>query len=94
MEYNTSNINSRIGKFVRQNRASIGMSSKSLAAKLNISQQHISRFELGQCAFTLEFILRLLNVFEKSLCDLIYEVFYEDVRFFCENQCILDEKYM
>lgn len=78
MKYNTLNINARIGEFTRNNRRSLGMSGKVLGNKLNISQQHISRLECGKCIFSLEFILRLLNVFDKSLPEFIVEVFYED----------------
>lgn len=82
MEYETSDTNTRIGRFVRDNRRQQNMSEKALAVKLNICQQHISRFERGQCAFTFEFILRILNVFNKKLSHLICEVFYEDTQAF------------
>nr|ELR5136150.1 helix-turn-helix transcriptional regulator [Providencia rettgeri] len=46
--------------------------------KLNISQQHISRLERGQATFSIEIILQLLNEIDKTLLDLIVEVFYEE----------------
>lgn len=78
MKYNTSNINVRMGSFIRKHRTLLGMSGKNLGRKLNISQQHISRLERGQATFTFEIILHLLNVLNKSLLDLVAEVFYED----------------
>ncbi|WP_230683886.1 helix-turn-helix domain-containing protein [Providencia rettgeri] len=49
-----------------------------LGQKLNISQQHISRLERGQATFSIEIILQLLNEIDKTLLDLIVEVFYEE----------------
>ncbi|MFH2773334.1 helix-turn-helix domain-containing protein [Citrobacter freundii] len=53
LKYNISNVNARIGRFVRSNRQKMNMSAEELAVELNICQQHVSRFERGQCAFTL-----------------------------------------
>lgn len=50
LKYNISNVNARIGRFVRSNRQKMNMSSEELAVELNICQQHVSRFERGQCA--------------------------------------------
>ena len=80
LKYNISNVNARIGRFVRSNRQKMNMSAEELAVELNICQQHVSRFERGQCAFTLEFILRILNVFNIRLSHLVSEVFYEDTQ--------------
>ncbi|EPC2362294.1 helix-turn-helix domain-containing protein [Citrobacter freundii] len=52
LKYNISNVNARIGRFVRSNRQKMNMSAEELAVELNICQQHVSRFERGQCAFT------------------------------------------
>lgn len=93
MGYNTLNINLRIGSFTRKNRILLGMSGKKLGRKLSFSQQHISRLEEGKTAFSFELVLRLLNVFDKSLSDLITEVFYEDTyEFLIEYQRGLNTK--
>lgn len=78
MKYNTLSINTRIGLFTRKQRILLGLSEKKLGRKLNLSQQHISRLERGQTVFSFELVLRLLNLFDKSLFDLISDVFYED----------------
>ncbi|MEX6285706.1 helix-turn-helix domain-containing protein [Providencia hangzhouensis] len=78
MKYNTSNINVRIGSFIRKHRTLLGISGKSLGKKLNLSQQQISRLERGKTTFSFEIVLHSLNVLDKSLLDLIAEVFYED----------------
>lgn len=91
MEYDVSDTNGRIGRFVRDNRRQLNMSTKELAVKLNICQQHVSRLERGKCAFTFEFILRILNVFNKKLSHLIYEVFYEDAQPFYGSQYYLTQ---
>ncbi|HGM9964325.1 TPA: XRE family transcriptional regulator, partial [Providencia stuartii] len=39
---------------------------------------HISRLERGQATFSIDIILQLLNEIDKTLLDLITEVFYED----------------
>ncbi|MEQ4664174.1 helix-turn-helix transcriptional regulator [Providencia rettgeri] len=78
MRYNTLKINVRIGSFFRKHRRLLGISGKKLGEKLNISQQHISRLERGQATFSIEIILQLLNEIDKTLLDLIIEVFYED----------------
>lgn len=77
MKYNALNINVRIGSFIRKHRTLLGMSGKNLGQKLSLSQQHISRLERGQTAFSFELILHLLNVLDKSVVDLINEVLYE-----------------
>lgn len=77
MKYNTLSINIRIGLFIRKHRTLLGMSGKNLGQKLSLSQQHISRLERGQTAFSFELILNLLNVLDKSVVDLITEVLYE-----------------
>lgn len=79
MKYNIFNINVRIGSFFGKNRRLLGISGKNLGQKLNISQQHISRLERGQTTFSIEIILLLLNEIDKTLLDLITEVFYEDL---------------
>ncbi|MDK6973665.1 helix-turn-helix domain-containing protein [Proteus mirabilis] len=78
MKYNTVNINVRVGSFIRRHRILLGISGKSLGKKLNLSQQHISRLERGQTNFTIEIILYLLNELDKTIFDLVTEVFYED----------------
>jgi transcriptional regulator with XRE-family HTH domain len=45
LKYNISNVNARIGRFVRSNRQKMNMSAEELAVELNICQQHVSRFE-------------------------------------------------
>lgn len=77
MKYDTSNVNIRIGSFIRKRRISLGMSGKKLGRKLSLSQQHISRLERGETSFSFELILNLLNVLDKNLIDLINDVFYE-----------------
>lgn len=47
LKYNISNVNARIGRFVRSNRQKMNMSAEELAVELNICQQHVSRFERG-----------------------------------------------
>ncbi len=44
LKYNISNVNARIGRFVRSNRQKMNMSAEELAVELNICQQHVSRF--------------------------------------------------
>ncbi|HAU5529993.1 MULTISPECIES: helix-turn-helix domain-containing protein [Proteus] len=78
MRYNISSASVRIGAFFQKHRRLLGMSGKILGQKLNISQQHISRLERGQATFSIEIILQLLNEIDKTLLDLIVEVFYED----------------
>ena len=78
MKYNTVKINVRVGSFIRRHRTLLGISGKSLGKKLNLSQQHISRLERGQTNFTIEIILYLLNELDKTIFDLVAEVFYED----------------
>lgn len=80
MKYDISNTNVRIGRFVRDNRRKLNMSAGELAVKLDICQQHMSRFERGQCAFTVEFTLRILNVFNKKMSHFVCEVFHEDTQ--------------
>lgn len=52
------------------------------------------RFERGQCAFTLEFILRILNVFNIRLSHLVSEVFYEDSQVFSKARNIIQNNSM
>lgn len=78
MKYNISNINIRVGSFIRKHRKLLGISGKNLGRELNLSQQLISRLERGKTAFSFKIVLHLLNVLDKSLLDLIAEVFYED----------------
>lgn len=85
MKYDTSDINIKIGLFMRKNRISLNINGKELGQKLNISQQHISRFERGKCSFTLEFILRLLNIFDKNISAFLSEVFQEELHDFWMN---------
>ncbi|EPG1801231.1 helix-turn-helix domain-containing protein [Citrobacter freundii] len=94
LKYNISNVNARIGRFVRSNRQKMNMSAEELAVELNICQQHVSRFERGQCAFTLEFILRNLNVFNIRLSHLVSEVFYEDTQVFSKARSIIQNNSM
>ncbi|EJD6048537.1 helix-turn-helix domain-containing protein [Providencia rettgeri] len=88
MKYNTSNMNVRIGSFIRKHRRLLGMSGENLGRKLSLSQQHISRLERGQTAFSFELILHLLNVLDKSVVDLINEVLYEHT-----NEVLIEYQY-
>ncbi|MDW7590925.1 helix-turn-helix domain-containing protein [Providencia manganoxydans] len=78
MRYNILNINVPIGAFFRKHRRLLGISGEKLGQKLGLSQQHISRLERGQATFSIDIILQLLNEIDKTLLDLIIEVFYED----------------
>lgn len=64
-----------VGQFLRNNRKARGMTGKELAAKLHLSQQHISRLELGKTAFTLELIILILNVLNIRIEDFINDLF-------------------
>lgn len=58
------NINSRLGGIIKSVRKGKGLTEKELAAKLNISQQQLSRYERGVNNFNLIRIIEVMNLLD------------------------------
>ncbi|OAT28664.1 helix-turn-helix domain-containing protein [Proteus myxofaciens] len=82
MNNEESDLNKRIGNFIRKNRMTKGLTETELARRMMLSQQHISRCEHGKCSFNLVHVCRFLNILDKSFSDFIQEVLYgyDDVK--------------
>ncbi|UNH39013.1 helix-turn-helix domain-containing protein [Moellerella wisconsensis] len=59
-------ISSRVGAFLRIARKEKKMTGKQLALLMNISQQQISRYEIGITSITLDQLEKLLIVLDKK----------------------------
>lgn len=64
-------ISSRVGAFLRIARKEKRMTGKQLALLMNISQQQISRYEIGITSITLDQLEKLLIVLDKKWSDVI-----------------------
>lgn len=64
-------INRVIGTYFRDERLKRGLSGEELGTVLNISQQQISRYELGKSKFTVEHIFNLLNAMHIPIDDFL-----------------------
>ncbi|KPD03774.1 helix-turn-helix domain-containing protein [Moellerella wisconsensis] len=64
-------ISSRVGTFLRIARKEKKMTGKQLAVLMNISQQQISRYEIGITSITLEQLEKFLIILDKKWCDVI-----------------------
>ncbi|MEI9697082.1 helix-turn-helix transcriptional regulator [Moellerella wisconsensis] len=64
-------ISSRVGAFLRIARKEKKMTGKQLALLMNISQQQISRYEIGITSITLDQLEKLLIVLDKKWSDVI-----------------------
>lgn len=69
MNNKKKSIDIKIGRFIRQRRLALGLNGKDLAKKLHLSQQQISRYERGECAFS----FYILILFLKALDENVYE---------------------
>ncbi|MEZ2760150.1 helix-turn-helix domain-containing protein [Providencia vermicola] len=58
------NINLRLGRVIKSVRKGKGLTEKELAAKLNISQQQLSRYERGVNNFNLIRIIEVMNLLD------------------------------
>ncbi|KLN96361.1 helix-turn-helix domain-containing protein, partial [Moellerella wisconsensis] len=64
-------ISSRVGAFLRIARKEKKMTGKQLALLMNISQQQISRYEIGITSITLDQLEKLLIVLDKKWSDVM-----------------------
>ncbi|MEI9599596.1 helix-turn-helix transcriptional regulator [Moellerella wisconsensis] len=64
-------ISSRVGAFLRIARKEKKMTGKQLALLMNISQQQISRYEIGITSITLDQLEKLLIILDKKWSDVI-----------------------
>lgn len=60
-----------MGTFLRIARKEKKMTGKQLAVLMNISQQQISRYEIGITSITLEQLEKFLIILDKKWCDVI-----------------------
>lgn len=70
-----SNINIYIGQAIRRERRKNNMSMNELAAKIGISQQQMSRYELGTVKITVVFLLQLSVIFNIPAAHFLEEDF-------------------
>ncbi|WP_052116717.1 helix-turn-helix domain-containing protein [Morganella morganii] len=66
-----SSVSANIGGKIKKIRKSAGISGAELSHKLGVSQQQVSRYELGQSAMTIDIIVMIANILDTSLIELL-----------------------
>ncbi|MGL4674043.1 MAG: helix-turn-helix domain-containing protein [Wohlfahrtiimonas sp.] len=64
-------ISSHVGIFLRRSRKEKNMTGKQLAKLMNVSQQQISRYEIGNTSITLDQLEQFLRILDKRWIDVI-----------------------
>lgn len=59
-------FNKKIGCFIRNKRKRMNITGKDLGVMLNISQQHVSRYENGMTKITVTMLNDILNILDVS----------------------------
>lgn len=62
-------ISCHVGIFLRKARKEKNMTGKQLARLMNVSQQQISRYEIGATSITLDQLNNFLNILDKRWID-------------------------
>jgi len=77
-----------VGREIRRQRKSRGMTGKELALRLNVSQQQVSRYECGVCHISVDTLIHILAIFHISIDEFFKPVFmtaFENGDSFIEN---------
>lgn len=77
-----------VGREIRRQRKSRGMTGKELALRLNVSQQQVSRYECGVCHVSVDTLIHILAIFHVSIDEFFKPVFraaFEKKDTFIEN---------
>lgn len=78
------NISIYIGSLLRCYRKSLGITGAELGARLNISQQQISRYECGTNTLTIDGLMNFLFALGLKNCDIEY--FMENILTFYKSE--------
>ena len=65
---------SLVGKRIKMMRLAKGMKQKQLAEQLKISQANMSNIESGRCAFTIDHLIILREIFACSMNDFFVDI--------------------
>lgn len=76
-------ISRRVGFFLRRTRKEKNMTGTQLAKLMNISQQQISRYEIGVTSITVDQLGQFLKILDKNWIDVFQ---------FIERECNIDRE--
>ncbi|EPL9568995.1 helix-turn-helix domain-containing protein [Providencia rettgeri] len=69
-------ISQLVGKCLQEYRLELGISGNSIAAKLGISQQQLSRYERGENALTVDVLFKFILILGINFPEFYHRLFY------------------
>ena len=66
-----NSVSANIGGKIKKIRKSAGISGVELSHKLGVSQQQVSRYELGQSAMTIDTVIMIANILDTPVTELL-----------------------
>lgn len=93
MNIRNNTLSRSVGIFLRQARKDKNLTEKELAKLIHVSQQQVSRYEIGNTSLTLELLEKYLIALDKKWSDLLKYIERESRRKNINNSISIYDEY-